>query len=281
MQKNKLARQVAFFGDEGQRLLSTSNVVVIGVGGVGSHIVQQLAYLDVRNITIVDDDVLEDTNCNRLIGVNKTHELGMPKVEIMKEYAENINEDCSVIPVKNNLRSVPAFNAIKSAGFVFSCVDNDGARLVVNELCLAYELPFLDVASDIIGDGTRYGGRVISVVDKSRCLYCLDQIDQVEARRFLQHPDAAKDEKAIYGVERELLVGGGPSVVSINGVVASLAVTEFMVRITGLRNCAPFLSYHGNKGVVLQSYEAVSAGCYYCQQVRGRGVSAEIERYIL
>lgn len=280
MDKDKLARQIAFFGEKGQDILNNTKVMIVGVGGVGSHIAQQLAFLNLSSITIIDDDKLEDTNFNRLIGLRSEDPVGTPKVEIIFRNIKSINPDIHVRCIESKLSTQDAFKAIKSTDLVFSCVDNDGARLIINELCLAYEIPFIDVASDILKEG-EYGGHVIPVTDSSQCLYCLGEIDGDEARKYLQHPDARKDEEAIYGVDKVLLKGGGPSVVSINGVVASLAVTEFMLGMTGIRKMNAGVRYIGSSGIVRKSINHDSSNCYYCNNVRGLEEKAYLEKTYL
>jgi len=71
----------------------------------------------------------------------------------------------------------------------------------------------------------------------------------------------------------------GPSVVSINGVVASLAVTEFMLHFTGKRMAQPFLNYMGNRGIV-NKRNKLDDDCYYCNAVRGQGDKANLDRYL-
>ena len=83
----------------------------------------------------------------------------------------------------------------------------------------------------------------------------LDQMDQRER----------KADERIYGVARGALRGPGPSVVSVNGVVASLAVIEFMVHVTGLRAPAAQLTYHADLGTVTKSLDRPAEGCYYCE----------------
>jgi hypothetical protein len=72
----------------------------------------------------------------------------------------------------------------------------------------------------------------------------------------------------------------GPSVVTINGVVASLAMTEFMAAVTGLRPAVPVLTYHGNRGIVTRSSEPPVPDCYYCRGIRGKRDRADVERYL-
>lgn len=70
-----------------------------------------------------------------------------------------------------------------------------------------------------------------------------------------------------YGVDR-MRDASGPMVVSINGVVASLANTEFIAFVTGTRRPDRHLVYRGELGVVGRNTDPVRPGCYYCAQRR-------------
>src|SRR5262249_44306305 len=61
-------RQVRAFGVEGQARIGSTKVAVIGLGGTGSLVTQQLARLGVQRFILVDHDVVETTNLNRLVG---------------------------------------------------------------------------------------------------------------------------------------------------------------------------------------------------------------------
>src|SRR5947207_1594050 len=98
------------------------------------------------------------------------------------------------------------------------------------ELCAAYSRAYLDLASDVMpGEPVRYGGRVCFSMDGEGCIVCWGLIDIEEARADLAGPEERQNREALYGVRREFIGRSGPSVVSINGVVASVAVNEFMV----------------------------------------------------
>jgi hypothetical protein len=82
-------------------------------------------------------------------------------------------------------------------------------------------------------------------------------------------PDQREADRRIYGVDRAALAGTGPAIVSVNGVVASLGVTEFMVHVTGLREPASQLTYRGDRGTVTRSLDQPEPGCYYCTRLWG------------
>jgi hypothetical protein len=101
-----------------------------------------------------------------------------------------------------------------------------------------------------------------------RCPFCMDLLNQDAMRRDSLPPEARADYDRIYGISKAHLAGGGPSVVSINGVVASLAVTELMVGVTGLRPPQPLLTYRADRGVVRASMDKPAPGCPYCSLAR-------------
>ncbi len=105
-------------------------------------------------------------------------------------------------------------------------------------------------------------------------------LDLDEARAELSGPEARRDVANIYGVDRQLLGTTGPSVVSINGAVASLGVTEFMAGVTGLRRPFRLLNYYGHLGRTTMSRDEPAADCYYCKGLRGQADGADVQRYI-
>ena len=69
MRTDRYDRNIRFFGKEGQERLAEVQVSVIGIGGLGTHVVQQLALLGVGKLTLIDSEDLDFTNLNRYIGV--------------------------------------------------------------------------------------------------------------------------------------------------------------------------------------------------------------------
>jgi hypothetical protein len=278
-----LDRNVRFFGREGQDRLSRAGVVIVGCGGLGSHVAQQLAYLGVAKFTLIDDEELDATNKNRYVTAFAGDQVpGSAKVDLARRQILLINPNADVAVVAKELRSSNAFSALLSGDYVFGCLDNDGARLILTELCSAYRRRYFDLATEIIpGDRPVYGGRVFVSWGDNGCLVCRELLDLVEARRDLESPAAREDRANLYGVPVADLSEAGPSVVSINGVVASLAVTEFAVSVAGLRRPHTLLTYRGDLGRVTVTADAAPAGCYYCHEIYGIEDAAEVERYVL
>jgi molybdopterin/thiamine biosynthesis adenylyltransferase len=278
---NRFDRHMPLFGAAGQRKIRETRVTVVGAGGLGSHVVQQLAFLGVRDFALVEPDELDETNRNRLIGARHDDQVpGTRKVGIAERLIRSIEPDARIRTVPASLVTDDAYEAVRAADVVFGCFDKEGPRLVLTELCAAYERNYIDLASDVIpGDPAEWGGRVCTSWDGRGCLVCLDELDAQEAGRQLAGPAGDEQRRAIYGVHEAALVGGGPSVVSVNGMIASLAVTEFMAAVTGLRNPVPLLRFRGWTPAITRRVES-AADCYYCRMIRGRQEAADVERYI-
>ena len=280
MSNERYDRNMRFFGREGQDHLSSASAAVVGVGGLGTHVVQQLALLGVGRLVLVDDEEVDETNRNRYVGVRHDDPVpGTLKVANGERIALDINPDIEVISIPESLASSGAFEGIIDCDYVFGCLDNEGARLILTELCAAYSKPYFDLASDILEE-SRYGGRVCVAWDGNGCLVCYDELDVVAAREDLMNPNARRDHQDIYGVPRDALGEAGPSVVSINGVVASLGVTEFMLVATKVRDVPrALLKYRAHAGIVTVARDNPAPGCYYCRGIRGQGEESDVWRY--
>ncbi|MBI4095180.1 MAG: ThiF family adenylyltransferase [Candidatus Liptonbacteria bacterium] len=283
---DRFDRQVRFFGQPGQNKLASCSVAIVGVGGLGSHVVQQLALLGVRRFLLIDPGELKASSLNRYVGARYDDPIpGTAKVDIGERLIKSIDPNASIEKVKDSLMSRGAFAKLRSADYVFGCVDNEGARLVLTEFCAAYTKPYFDLGTGIEEQGTVYGGQVRVVLEGRACLVCHEELDLKEATRDLTDPSTRRNREAIYGVGQDVLGGIGPSVVSINGVIASLAVTEFLVERTGIRTPAAVVRYHAHKGSSTRSFtykmpSPPAPDCYYCTVLKGKGDAANIERYI-
>lgn len=273
-------RSTLLFGGEGQRKLCSTSVVVIGTGGLGSPLIQHLALLGVKRVTSVDDEELDETNRNRFIGARATDPVpGSPKVDLVSRMIREINPEVETVPLHCGLVSEEAFAAVRQADWVFGCFDSDGPRAILNEICAAYEKPYIDLASDVLEPGI-YGGRVFVTLNGNGCLECMDLLDRKAVRRYIETPEQRQQEDAIYGIEKGALEHKGPSVSPLNGVVAALAATEFMVAVTGLRAPTRLQEYRGWLSKVMVSEDEPKPDCPCCEGIRGKPEEADVERYL-
>lgn len=279
---DRFDRNIRFFGADGQAKLRNAHAAVAGCGGLGQHVIQQLAFLGVGRLTLIEDEELSRSNLNRYVLARHDDPIpGTHKIDNALRAISTIDPAIEVTAVRNSVRSREAFDALGAVHSIFGCLDNDGARLILNEYAKAYSKEYFDLASDIEQDtGLRYGGRVAHIDDTPGCLVCLELVDLAGAREDLESDAARGDRAKIYGVDANLLDEGGPSVVSINGVVASLAVTEYVVGVSGIRPPKRLVNYYGERGFATIPSDAPRSGCYFCESLAGAGLSAGVERYV-
>lgn len=266
MDAERFSRNIALFGRAGQERIEAQCVGIVGLGGLGSHVAQQVTYLGVRVQVHVDDDFITKSSLNRVV----TAESGDPdvvrKVEAAERLVRRVARDVELVPCPERFEHESAEAALAGCTSIFSCLDDDGARVGLVEFCTRHRIPYFDLATDTgaAPDGPWYGGRVLFSGEGERCPSCMDLLDQRAMTRAGMTDEQREEDDRIYGVERDALDGTGPAVVSLNGVVASLAVMEWMVWVTGLRDPRPLLEYRGIAGGVFLSSDSPRPGCYYC-----------------
>ena len=262
---DRFDRQRQIFGDEGQNRIAKASAAVAGVGGLGSFVVLELAYLGIGKIVMVDPKYLERPNRNRLVGAWASHSYGIPKVEILRDLVSLVDPAIQTIALYDDVESAVATRLLGDVDVVVGCFDHDGPRFVFNEYCCTHDLPLIDAATDTIPEADRvlFGGRVCVVTPETGCLMCLNVLDQNELQDYFDSASQKTDRDAIYGVRVSDLAGGGPSVVTVNGVVASIAATELMALITGIRPPIAHQEWRGHD-VSLRRIVDREDDCYYC-----------------
>lgn len=279
-------RQLPWFTPEGQRALGRLRVGVVGAGGTGSPLLQNLVYLGIRDFVLVEDDEADDTSMNRLVTATAA-DLGTPKGILARRLIKSVAPGAAVRVIQSKLQSLDALDVLKGVDVLVGCVDNDGARLILNELALAYEIPYLDLAVGIDvekGKMNTAGGRLCVIVPGGPCLYCMGEIDPEEARFFL----GSAEERAVQiarGYVRGMDVKA-PSVASLNATLAGIAVNEFAVFVSGVRPVHFFTEFDLlGVGRSLKSQWVTPKrmdkrpGCIECT-LAGAGDGARIERYV-
>jgi molybdopterin-synthase adenylyltransferase len=272
MADDRYSRNEGLFGWQGQRRIAATSVAIVGLGGLGSHVAQQLAYFGVRDYRLVDFDIVTDSSMNRLIGaVDADVAAETKKIDVASRIITGIIPSATIDPIDARIDAPESKAAIASADVVFGCLDRDLPRLKLTELCARYAKPLFDLASDTGGEGDDrwYGGRVV-FANGAGCLVCHDILEQQEIARDSMTAEQREAHDRIYGVERSALAGTGPMVVSINGIVASLAVTEFMVFVTAMRPPASQLIYRGQVPTVRRVTDDPEPDCYFCTGLWGK-----------
>ena len=280
-------RQLPFFTSKGQQQLANMRFGIVGCGGTGSHVIQHLAYLGGQNFVLIDHDLVEQTNLNRLVTATLT-DIGASKVAVGERLIRSISSDATVSPVFEQLQTTAAMDALRGVDVIFGCVDNDGARLILNDMAKAYAIPYIDVSTGIEaanGNVAIAGGRVAVILPDGPCLMCLDEIDQTEANYFLSSVEDQQQQ-----IDRGYIEGVNipdPSVVSLNATIASIAINEFAVLMSGIRAVNILSDYdfvgksRPTKAQWLTPVEAKqNQSCVVCNIYAGKGDLVSLGRYV-
>ena len=134
--KHLFSRFSMLVGDNAIEKLKNSNIIIFGIGGVGSYTVEALVRSGVGNITIVDYDEISESNINRqLHALHST--VGMSKAEIMKKRILDINPECSVTLIKElAYKNIERFlGGNQKYNFVVDAVDVISSKIEIVEYC--------------------------------------------------------------------------------------------------------------------------------------------------
>lgn len=225
-------RQILLWGSRGQERLAESHVVVVGAGGTGSHVTQQLAHLGVGHLTLIDDDRVEVTNLSRLVGANPA-QVGEAKVKVLAAHVHQINPTVHVVAREESVLDIDP-TVFADADVLVCCTDSHGSRSLLNEVAYQFLVPLIDMGIEVIpgASGSRAGGGVRLIRPDGPCLHCMSVLDTGLVREDFLSP-AERAMEAQRGYLRGAAVEA-PSVISLNGVVASLAAVEILNELLGL-----------------------------------------------
>ncbi len=133
-------------GIEGQEKLLASHALVIGAGGLGSPVALYLGSAGVGRITVVDHDVVDETNLQRQIAHNLAR-VGSPKAESVREAVAAINPDVQVAPVTQRADAALLDRLVPTADVVLDCTDNFATRHAINRACVQHRRPLVSGAA--------------------------------------------------------------------------------------------------------------------------------------
>lgn len=254
-------RQVRAFGSAGQRMVSQLRMLIVGSGGTGSLVMQQLAHLGAIDVTVIDPDCVEETNLNRLIGA-QAGDVGTPKVEVARRMASSINSQMQIHTIIGDIVDEHQAGLICGFDFVFLCTDSHASRAVVCQAAYQFLVPMIDMGVSItaLNEGISHiTGRVQMLAPSLPCLTCTGALDGEQIRREMISPEQRAADPYLIGMHEPQ-----PAVISINSTMASLAVTMFLGAVTPVPTVSRFQLYDGIRGTVRPTTAACRTDCVVC-----------------
>lgn len=233
----------SFLGANSDDVLANTTIGIIGLGGGGSHVAQQLAHVGIGRFVLIDPDTIEDTNLNRLVGGTLADvKRSTAKVEIAKRLIKDVRPDAKVKAVKAEWQT--ATDKLKRCDVILGGVDSVRAKNELDAFCRRFLIPYIDQGMDVHGEAGKHliAGQVILSCPGRACLQCFGLVTEA----------ALTEEGRNYGA-----AGGKPQVVWPNGVLASTAVGLVMQLVTPWFETptdSAYLEYDGNLGTMTPSY---------------------------
>ncbi|MCG7400385.1 HesA/MoeB/ThiF family protein [Caballeronia zhejiangensis] len=271
-ERERFDRQVRAFGVNGQAILRQLSVAIIGLGGTGSVAAQQLAHLGLGHFLLFDDDKIEETNLNRVVGSTDST-IGRQKVEVAAEMILRINQDASVTRHVGSVVSYAALDLLRTADVVLVCTDSHSSRAFLSAFAYQYLIPAFDVGVAI----NAREGRVDAITGRTQmlapglpCLWCSQSIDAGRIREELMtREDRAADPYFNEGGQRQ------PAVISLNSTMVSMAITMLLGAFTSIPVTARWQQYSALTGQVRLRTAEVRGDCATCgpRGAIGAGVS--------
>lgn len=226
-------RQVRAFGKDIQKLLASLHVGIVGLGGTGSPVAEQLCRLGVGRLSLFDGDVLDATNVNRVYG-SKVKDAGELKVNITKKHLEYIGLETIIDVFPKHITEKGTAESLRDCDVIFGCTDKELPRAILTQLAMHYSIPIIDLGvliSSQNGTISNVYGRVTTLISGEACLFCRGRISAETIRvEALSDEDRRTQARDGYAPELE---EPAPAVIAFTSATASAAISELLHRLTG------------------------------------------------
>lgn len=278
---SRLDRQ-SFLGPQSDAILKATTIGIVGLGGGGSHVVQQAAHLGVGRYVNIDPETIDETNTNRLVGGTLADVCCRPvisgavrrlvrgisrlvggtlsytdcertKTGIASRLIRGINPQARIISICKNWQD--GADQLKTSDVIVGAVDSFTERDQLERFARRYLIPYIDIGMDVHDLGENrflLSGQVILSTPSGPCLRCCGFITDKRLKEEANRYSAA---------------GGRPQVVWSNGVLASTAIGLLTQILTPWYPDPPafvYLEYDGNKGTVSRSVQMDALKAWTC-----------------
>lgn len=171
MDDSRYSRQIVYanIGAEGQQKLLNSTVAIIGLGALGTVSANNLARAGVGRIKLIDRDYVSLSNLQRQTLYNEDDvDREMPKAAAAYEHLKKVNSMIQLEPVITDVNSSNIEGMIKDCDLVLDATDNFEIRLLINEACQEYKIPWIYCAA--VGS---IGMTMNIIPDQTPCFQCM------------------------------------------------------------------------------------------------------------
>ena len=225
-------RNIRAFGGEIQRVLGELRIAVVGCGGTGSAVIEQLVRMGVRHLILLDPDTISAGNLTRVYG-SCPQDVGRPKVNVSAAHVKRIAPDATVKTSQSSITLESTAKLLLDADIIFGCTDDNAGRLILSRIASYLLAPVIDcgvmLSSGLGGQLVGIDGRVTVLAPGTACLVCRNRIDlQRAAAEMLSREEYRRLADEGYA---PALPGVEPAVVTYTTQVGATAVSELLERL--------------------------------------------------
>lgn len=224
-------RNIRAFGGDIQSILNNLRITIVGCGGTGSAVAEQLVRLGVRHFLLLDPDTLSTSNTTRVYG-SYAKDVGHLKVDVLADHLRQIAPEAHIETTPKAITIEDVARQIIGTDIVFGCTDDNAGRLILSRLTTYFLLPVIDCGVILTNNpnGRLDGiyGRVTVIHPGSACLVCRNRIDLSRANSEML-PSQERIKRVGEGYAPSL-AGIEPAVVTFTTMVAAAAVNELLER---------------------------------------------------
>jgi molybdopterin/thiamine biosynthesis adenylyltransferase len=271
LDQKRYDRGIRCYTEEGQRRLAATKAAVIGAGGLGSILCEQLLRVGIEDLVVIDPDIVEESNLNRLQGA-EAGDVGRPKVEFISDRLHAYNPAAEVETFQSQVQDCE--DTLKSCDLLVAGLDSQNARMWLNEFAVQHMLPYIDAGVLIKRDeGTITGmeGVVQTVLPGATgCLNCMGRYNQEQAAI-----DRLNDDELEAAVEDGYIEGTAlspdPAVMPLNTTIAGMTGDVIAKLVTGVAGPPDYLTYEGLDAELQEVHTHPFNSCEVCNELLGRG----------
>jgi molybdopterin-synthase adenylyltransferase len=267
-------RQIRMLGEATQLRLEKIEVGIVGLGGTGSSVAEQLVRMGIRKLTIVDHDRIEPSNLSRVYGsIWNDVVRSRYKVDLTRSHLKKINPAIEVKAAKKTVMARRVLKSLANCDVVFSCVDRHAPRAVLNELSYQCFIPLIDIGIGVVRDGNKVVGgtaRATIVGPGLPCLLCTEVVrPELVAAEHLspQEYESRRAEGYVPNLDRNV-----PSVINYTSLASSLGLMLFLDMMGGKRDQYSSLLVDLNSKQLSKVRARTKQDCV-CRRRLGKGFS--------
>lgn len=164
---NQFSREELLIGKDKLNKLKNSKVLVFGLGGVGSYVVEGLARAGIGNFILVDKDVVDITNINRQL-VAYLSTVGMNKTEVAEKRIHDINKEANVQIITDFFTKDSDHSIFDGCDYVVDAIDCVTSKLDIIEYAKSKNIPVISA----MGAGFKYKPEHLKIADISKTEMC-------------------------------------------------------------------------------------------------------------